>query len=73
MAADPKEKTALKSPEDISLEARKVKALEKIAVNTEAIAMFLENLETDEWSERLQWYLSLFKKAYLDPKLPEDA
>lgn len=54
---------------DVGLELRKVKALEKIALNTEAIAMFLENLDTDDWSDRIQWYLSMFKEAYLDEKL----
>lgn len=54
---------------DINWEARKTKALEKIALNTEAIAMFLENLELEDWSERIQWYLSMFKEAYLDDKL----
>lgn len=54
---------------DVNLEARKVKALEKIALNTEAIAMFLENLEPEDWSDRIQWYLSMFKEAYLDDKL----
>lgn len=54
---------------DLNLEARKVKALEKIALNTEAIAMFLENINVDDWDERLQWYLSMFKEAYLDEKL----
>lgn len=54
---------------EVSLEARKVKALEKIALNVEAISMFLENLEPEEWSERIQWYLTMFKEAFLDPKL----
>lgn len=54
---------------DPSLELRMTKALEKIALNTEAIAMFLENLDVEDWNERLQWYLSMFKEAYLDDKL----
>lgn len=58
--------------EDVSLEVRKVKALEKIALNTEAIAMFLENLEVEDWDERLQWYLSMFKEAYLDDKIKKE-
>jgi len=58
---------------EVNLEVRKVKALEKIALNIEAIAMFLENLETEDWSERIQWYLDMFKKAYLDPKLENNA
>lgn len=57
---------------DINLEARKVKALEKIALNTEAIAMFLENLEPEDWSDRIQWYLTMIKEAYLDDKLKKD-
>ena len=58
---------------DLNLEARKGKALEKIALNTEAIAMFLENLEPDDWSDRIQWYLSMFKEAYLDEKLKKNS
>ena len=54
---------------DPSLELRITKALEKIALNTEAIAMFLENWDVEDWNERLQWYLSMFKEAYLDDKL----
>lgn len=54
---------------DPSLELRMTKALEKIALNTEAIAMFLENLNVEDWDERLQWYLSMIKEAYLDSKL----
>lgn len=57
---------------DINLETRKVKALEKIAFNIEAIAMFLEGIPVGEMDERLQWYLSMVKKAYLDEKLPKE-
>lgn len=54
---------------DLGLEARKVKALEKIATNLEGILMFCEGLETEDWSDRIQWYLDMFKRAYLDSKL----
>lgn len=54
---------------DLNLEARKVKALEKIALNTEAIAMFLENINVDDWDARLQWYLSMIKEAFIDTRL----
>ena len=54
---------------DLGLEARKVKALEKIALNLEALVMFFEGLNTEDWSDRLQWYLDMFKRAYLDDKL----
>lgn len=51
------------------LEQRKVKALEKIAMNLEAIAIWMEDIDKADWSDRIQWYLDMFKKAYLDPKL----
>ena len=54
---------------DLGLEARKVKALEKIAMNLEGILMFCESLEVEDWNDRLQWYLDMFKRAYLDSKL----
>lgn len=57
---------------DITLEIRKVKALEKIASNVEAISMFLESIPVLEMDERLQWYLSLFKEAYLDEKIAKN-
>lgn len=60
-----------KTSQDLGLEARKVRALEKVAMNLEALVMFFENLNADEWNDRLQWYLDLFKKAYLDPKRNE--
>ena len=66
VSQEEKIKSEVKDP---SLELRMIKALEKIALNTEAIAMFLENLDVEDWNERLQWYLSMFKEAYLDDKL----
>lgn len=54
---------------DLGLEARKVKALEKIAMNLEALVIFCEGLNAEEWSDRIQWYLDMFKRAYLDDKL----
>lgn len=42
------------------LEIRKVKALEKIANSLEDITMWLEDIDKDEWSNRLQYYLSEF-------------
>lgn len=53
------------------LEQRKVKALEKIAFNLEALTIWIEDIDKEEWSDRIQWYLDMFKQAYLDPKLGE--
>jgi hypothetical protein len=43
--------------EILLLETRKVKALEKIANSLDALTIWFEEIEKDEWSERLQWYL----------------
>jgi len=53
------------TPEQV-LEERKVKALEKIANSLDALTIWFEEIEKDSWDERLQWYLSLWKKKYID-------
>ena len=42
------------------LEERKVKALEKIANVLDALTLWFEDIEKDEWSDRFQWYLGEF-------------
>ena len=54
LALDPK---ALEQ-EKLILEERKVKALEKIAVSVDALTLWFEDTDKDEWSERLQFYLA---------------
>lgn len=56
------------------LEVKKVKALEKIARNLEALTIWFEDIDKEDWSDRLQWYLDMVKRAFLDPKLdkPEE-
>lgn len=44
--------------EMILLEQRKVKALEKIANSLDAMTIWFEEINKDEWSSRIQWYLS---------------
>lgn len=53
------------------LEIRKVKALEKIARSLEICAANLEQVDLAEWDERIQWYLDMTRKAFLDPKLEQ--
>lgn len=50
-------KTQEREQEILLLETRKVKALEKIANSLDALTIWFEEIEKDEWSERLQWYL----------------
>ena len=44
--------------EKLILEERKIKALEKIAVSLDALTLWFEDIEKDEWSNRIQFYLS---------------
>lgn len=46
----------------VLLETRKVKALEKIANSLDALTIWFEDINKDEWSERTQFYLSEFHR-----------
>jgi len=48
--------------EMLLLEHRKVKALEKIAASLDALTIWFEEIDKEEWSGRIQWYLSEFHK-----------
>ena len=49
--------------ESILLEQRKVKALEKIANSVDALTIWFEEIDKEEWSQRIQWYLAEFHKS----------
>ena len=42
------------------LEERKVKSLEKIAKTLDALVMWFEEIDKEEWNERIQFYLAEF-------------
>lgn len=44
--------------EQFELEKKKVKALEKIANSLDALTIWFEEIDKDEWSDRIQYYLS---------------
>jgi hypothetical protein len=46
--------------EELLLEQRKVKALEKIANSLDALTIWFEDIDKDDWSSRIQHYLSVF-------------
>jgi hypothetical protein len=48
--------------EQLLLEQKKVKALEKIANSLDALTIWFEEIDKDEWSERTQYYLYEFYK-----------
>jgi hypothetical protein len=44
--------------EKFELEKKKVKALEKIANSLDALTIWFEEVDKEEWSDRIQFYLS---------------
>ena len=45
-----------------ALELRKVKALEKLANSVDALTIWFEEIDKEEWSNRIQFYLSEWNK-----------
>lgn len=54
----------------LQLEERKVKALEKIANSIDALTLWFEEIDKEDWDNRLQFYLTEFHK--LVPKEGQD-
>jgi len=54
--------------ENLILQERKIKALEKIASTIDSLTIWFEEVDKDAWDQRLQWYLAEFhKKIVGDP------
>ncbi len=51
---------SMDSMESMILEQRKVKALEKIANSLDALTVWFEEIEKQDWSDRIQYYLYEF-------------
>lgn len=49
-----------KTEKELELEERKVKALETIANSVDALSLWFEEIDKDEWGDRIQFYLSEF-------------
>lgn len=58
-----------KYAEEKAMELRKVKALEKIANSLDALTIWFEEIDKDEWSNRAQFYLAEWHKT-TEPKDP---
>lgn len=52
------------------LEERKVVALEKIVTILDSLTIWFEEVDKDEWSNRVQYYLAEFYKKYVDDTPP---
>jgi hypothetical protein len=48
------------SDQSNDLELRKVKALERISDSLEDISAWIEDIDKDDWSNRIQYYLTEF-------------
>ena len=52
--------SASNETEKLLLEDRKVKALERIALSLDTLSLWFEEVDKEEWGERIQFYLSEF-------------
>lgn len=60
-----KPEAASTNDELLLLETRKIKALEKIANSLDALTVWFEEIDKDEWSERVQYYLAEFHTKFV--------
>jgi hypothetical protein len=59
--------------EQLALETRKIKALEKIANSLDALTVWFEEIDKDEWGQRIQYYLAEFhNKIVKDDEVEDD-
>jgi hypothetical protein len=52
--------------DELILKERQVKALEKIAASTDAIALWFEEKDLSAWDERMQFYLHEFHTNFVN-------
>ena len=55
------------------LEERKVKALEKIATSIDALTLWFEEVDKEEWGSRIEWYLDLVRQKFLSETEEDEA
>ena len=73
MATAKKTETNPLQDDFLLLEQRKVKALEKIANSVDALTIWFEEIDKEEWSARIQWYLAEFHKLVPNEEEKKDA
>ena len=54
--------------EKVLIEERKTKALEKIAVSLDALTVWLEEIDKEDWDGRIQFYLSEWHNSLTEGK-----
>jgi hypothetical protein len=64
------EVTSVNNDEMLLLEIKKVKAFEKIANSLDALTVWFEEIDKDDWGNRIQYYLAEWHKTI--PKGKDD-
>lgn len=67
-----KTKTTTFEEEQLLLEQRKVKALEKIGNSLDALTIWFEEIDKISWDERIQYYLHEWHKHTIKDESKED-
>ncbi len=62
----PQQNNIISNEEFLLLETKKVKALEKIANSLDALTVWFEEIDKDEWSQRIQYYLAEWHKNSIE-------
>jgi hypothetical protein len=62
-----KQETMVTNEEMLLIETRKTKALEKIANSLDALTVWFEEIDKDEWSNRMQYYLAEWHSSVKKP------
>lgn len=50
----------------VVLEERKVEALEKIATSLDSLTLWIEEIDKEEWGDRIQFYLGEWHRSTTD-------
>lgn len=58
--------------EKLLVEERKVKALEKIATSLDALTVWFEEIDKEDWDSRIQFYLAEWHNKLSEGETKED-
>jgi hypothetical protein len=56
----------------LKLEEQKVKHLEKLATSVDILTLWFEEVDKEDWDNRLQFYLNEFHKAIVPTVVEEE-
>jgi len=59
-----------KNEDLLALETRKIKALEKIANSLDSLTVWFEEIDKEEWGNRIQYYLAEFHNKFVKENTP---